>query len=216
MMRAAEGASRWWCGPWPRRAAGRCGRRRRAAQCWPWRAAGPARTPLALGERPSPGRYGHCCLEEEHDGEVAAVRSTRERGGAEAAWQVDARASLQQFPRHLQVAVACGGVQQTEGHGPPVFRCSRVERVDRPSLAQPLDHPRQLALPCRVEDLDGQRGGRAHPGLSVRWGGRLGGGRLWRRCVLPGELRSGRLALDLGPLRCGAAVYVDQLGGPGE
>ena len=67
-------------------------------------------------------------------------------------------------------------------------------------------------------DLEGQRGGRAHHGLiSVRWGGRRGGGLLRQRCVLPAELCSGRLALDLGPLRCGAAVHVDQLGvGPGE
>eukprot|EP00964_Phaeocystis_antarctica_P102920 scaffold68228_cov68-Phaeocystis_antarctica.AAC.3 len=98
--------------------------------------------------------------------------------------------------------------------------CSRLaERVDRPSLAQPAGHLPQLASPGRLVDLNGQRGGRAHCGLaSVRRGGRRGGGRLWRRYVLPGELRSGRLALDLGPLRCGAAVLaVNQLGGgPGE
>eukprot|EP00964_Phaeocystis_antarctica_P010163 scaffold5570_cov69-Phaeocystis_antarctica.AAC.2 len=131
---------------------------------------------------------------QEHDGEVAVVRSIHERGDAEAARQVDARASLQQHPHHLQPATGYSGMQQAEGF----------------ELA--------LASPRRVVDREGQQGGRALPGLSsVRWGGRLGGGRLGRRCVLPGELRSGRLALDLGPLRCGAAVHVDQLGaGPGE
>ena len=40
-----------------------------------------------------------------------------------------------------------------------------------------------------------------------------GGGRLRRRCVVPDELRGGRLALDLSSLRCGAAAHVDQPGG---
>ena len=45
-------------------------------------------------------------------GEVAAVRSIRKRGPAEAAWQVDARAPLQQLLHQRQVAVARGDVQQ--------------------------------------------------------------------------------------------------------
>ena len=55
---------------------------------------------------------------------------------------------------------------------------------------------------------------RTHHGLaSGRWGGRRGGGRLRRHCVLPDELRGGRLALDLSSLRCGATADIDQLGG---
>ena len=49
------------------------------------------------------------------------VRSFHERGAAEAIWQVDARASLQQLPYHLQLAEGCGGVQQAEGLGPTFF-----------------------------------------------------------------------------------------------
>eukprot|EP00964_Phaeocystis_antarctica_P024459 scaffold13688_cov59-Phaeocystis_antarctica.AAC.4 len=43
MMRAAGRASRWPCGPCILQTAGRCGHFRRAARCWPWLAAGPAR-----------------------------------------------------------------------------------------------------------------------------------------------------------------------------
>eukprot|EP00964_Phaeocystis_antarctica_P114414 scaffold78380_cov61-Phaeocystis_antarctica.AAC.5 len=92
--------------------------------------------------------------------------------------------------------------------------CSRVAQcVDRPFLVKPLDHLRQLASLCRLVDLEGKRGIRAHHGLaSVRWGGRRGGGRLRRRCVLPDELRDGRVALVLSPLQGGAALFVEQLG----
>eukprot|EP00964_Phaeocystis_antarctica_P134074 scaffold98312_cov69-Phaeocystis_antarctica.AAC.2 len=79
------------------------------------------------------------------------------------------------------------------------------ERIDRPFLAQPLDHRLQLASLGRLVDLEGQRGGRAHRRLvRVRWGGRCGGGR--RRCVLLGELRGGRVAQG------GAVVVVEQRG----
>eukprot|EP00964_Phaeocystis_antarctica_P008038 scaffold4323_cov57-Phaeocystis_antarctica.AAC.3 len=70
-----------------------------------------------------------------------------------------------------------------------------------------------LASLGRVVDLDGQQGERALPGLgSVRWGGRRGSGRLLRRCVLPKELRGGRVALALGVPQGGAAIGVEQLG----
>eukprot|EP00964_Phaeocystis_antarctica_P019301 scaffold10665_cov67-Phaeocystis_antarctica.AAC.4 len=168
---------------------------------------------------PTPGillvRIGRVLQEEEHGGEVAAVRSSHERGEAEAGLQVDARASLQQLPYHLQLAVARGGVQQGCGCGLAIFSWSRAERVDRPSLAQPVGHLLQLASPGRVVDLEMQRGGRrAHRGLAiVRWGGRRGGGRLrWRRCVLPDEPRGGRLALGSGVMQGGVAVAVEQLG----
>eukprot|EP00964_Phaeocystis_antarctica_P038556 scaffold22058_cov73-Phaeocystis_antarctica.AAC.1 len=95
--------------------------------------------------------------------------------------QVDARSTPQQLPHHLQVAVACGGVQQGEVRAPT------------------------LASLGRVEDLDRQLGGRrAHRGLAR--------GRLRRCCVLPDELRGGRLARGLGPPQGGAAVAVAQLG----
>ena len=59
--------------------------------------------------------------EDEKDGEVTVGRSTYERGDAAvAAWQIDARASLQQHPHHLQLAVGCGGVQQGDGCVPAV------------------------------------------------------------------------------------------------
>ena len=48
---------------------------------------------------------------------VALARSIHERGDAEAAWEVDARASLQQLPHHLQLVVARGDVQHGLGHG---------------------------------------------------------------------------------------------------
>eukprot|EP00964_Phaeocystis_antarctica_P026356 scaffold14843_cov70-Phaeocystis_antarctica.AAC.2 len=149
----------------------------------------------------------------EHDGEVAVARSIHERGGTNAGSQVDTRASLQQHPHHLQLAVGSGGVQKGEGCGLTVNSFTRAERVDRPSLAQPLDHLLQLASPGRLEDLDGQRGGSAHRGLaSVRWGGRRGCGRLWQRCVLSDERRHGCVACVLGPPQGGVAVAVEQLG----
>ena len=46
-------------------------------------------------------RVGRVLQEKEHDGKVAVVRSLHERGEAEAALQVDARASLQQHLHHL-------------------------------------------------------------------------------------------------------------------
>eukprot|EP00964_Phaeocystis_antarctica_P072118 scaffold44064_cov70-Phaeocystis_antarctica.AAC.7 len=49
---------------------------------------------------------------EAQDGCVAVAHSFHERGVAEAAWQVDARAALQQHPHHLQLALGCSGVQQ--------------------------------------------------------------------------------------------------------
>eukprot|EP00964_Phaeocystis_antarctica_P072205 scaffold44129_cov61-Phaeocystis_antarctica.AAC.4 len=155
---------------------------------------------------------------QEHDGEAAVVRSNHQRGEPEAARQVYARASLQQLPHHLQVAVGCGGVQQADGCGLSVTSWNTAECVDRPSFAQPADHLLQLALLGCKEDLGRQQGGRAHRGLaSFRWGGSRDGGRLWRRCLLPDALRGGWLALNRVPLRCGAAVHVDQLsGGPGE
>eukprot|EP00964_Phaeocystis_antarctica_P120502 scaffold84248_cov61-Phaeocystis_antarctica.AAC.2 len=135
--------------------------------------------------------------ENTQDGEVAAVRSMHERGETDFVLQVDGRASLQQFPHHLQVAVGCGGVQQGGGcRGPAVSSWNRAERVDRPSLAQPLDHRLQLAS----------------PGRHVRWGGSRGGGRLRQRCVLPDELRGGHVALAFGPLAGGAAAVIEQLG----
>eukprot|EP00964_Phaeocystis_antarctica_P077597 scaffold48181_cov63-Phaeocystis_antarctica.AAC.6 len=137
---------------------------------------------------------GRVLQQDEHDREVAVVRSIHERCDAEFGLQVDARASHQQHPHDLQVAVGCGVVQQGFGCVSTVSNCARVERIDRPSLAQPLDHLLQLASPGRVVDLAGQRGGRAHRGLaSVRWGGRRNCSRRGC-CVLPGELRGGRLA----------------------
>ena len=65
-------------------------------------------------------RIGRVLQEEEQDGGVAVARCTHERGVASAALQVDARASLQQLPHHLQLAVARGGVQQAEGYSPTV------------------------------------------------------------------------------------------------
>eukprot|EP00964_Phaeocystis_antarctica_P088871 scaffold56574_cov57-Phaeocystis_antarctica.AAC.1 len=59
-------------------------------------------------------KAGRVLQEEEQGGEVAVDRSIHERGVAEAAWQVDARASLQQLPHHLHVVVSCGSVQQGE------------------------------------------------------------------------------------------------------
>eukprot|EP00964_Phaeocystis_antarctica_P110436 scaffold74795_cov63-Phaeocystis_antarctica.AAC.2 len=73
------------------------------------------------------------------DREVAVARSIYERGGTKVGLQVDICSSLQQLPHHLQVAVACGGVQQGEVRAPTVTSCTRAECVDRPSLAQPLD-----------------------------------------------------------------------------
>ena len=89
-------------------------------------------------------------------GEVAAVRSIRKRGPAEAAWQVDARAPLQQLLHQRQMAVDCGGEQQGVGCGLTVASSSRAERVDQPALAQPLDHLLQLALCRRMLDLFGK------------------------------------------------------------
>tara|TARA_B100000795_G_scaffold148512_1_gene111247 strand:- start:509 stop:736 length:228 start_codon:yes stop_codon:yes gene_type:complete len=64
-----------------------------------------------------------------------------ERVSTEAVGQVDGRASLQQLGHDLQVAAGCGRTQQAEvGVG-----WSTAERVDRPSLAQPLDYRMQLA-----------------------------------------------------------------------
>eukprot|EP00964_Phaeocystis_antarctica_P072119 scaffold44064_cov70-Phaeocystis_antarctica.AAC.8 len=154
---------------------------------------------------------GRVLQEEEQGREVTAKCSNHERGEAETGWQVDARASLQQLLHQLQLTGTRGSVQQGESRGPTVDTWSRAER---------------LASLGRLEHLDGQRGGRAHRGLAsvwgggmrggtslrVRWGVRRSEGRLRRRCVQSDELRGGRLALDLGPLRCGAAVHVDQLG----
>jgi hypothetical protein len=142
--------------------------------------------------------------QEAQDGEAADARSSHERGVTEAGWQVDARASLQQLPHHLQVVVGCGGMQQAYGCGPAVCSSNRAERVNPHPLAQPLDHRPQLASLSRLEDLEGQRGSRAHCGLaSVRWGGRHGGGRLRRRCVPPDELCDGGVALGLSLQGCG-------------
>eukprot|EP00964_Phaeocystis_antarctica_P138324 scaffold103006_cov66-Phaeocystis_antarctica.AAC.7 len=112
---------------------------------------------------------GRVLQEDEHDGEVAVLCSSRERGEAVAGLQVDARALLQQLLRDLQLADGSSCVQQGYGSGLTVVSWSRADRVDRPSLAQPLDHLLQLALLGRLEDLEGQRGGRVHRGLaSVR------------------------------------------------
>eukprot|EP00964_Phaeocystis_antarctica_P003709 scaffold1995_cov75-Phaeocystis_antarctica.AAC.2 len=148
---------------------------------------------------------------------MAVARSLHERCNAEFLWQVDARAPLQQlfYPcfYHLHLAVGCSDVEQADGCGLTVTCWNRAERVDRPSVAQPLDHLLQLASRHRLVDLEGQRGGRARRGLvSVRWGGRRGGGRLRRRCVLPDEIRGAVLARVFGPLQDGAAVAVEQLG----
>eukprot|EP00964_Phaeocystis_antarctica_P150737 scaffold118225_cov60-Phaeocystis_antarctica.AAC.3 len=111
-------------------------------------------------------------------------------------------------------------MQQGYGCRPTVVSWNRADRVDRASLAQPLDHLLQLALLGRLKDLAGQQGGRrAHRDLtSVRWGGRRGkNGKMWRRCVLPDELRDGFVALTLGPPQGVAAVGGAQLGvGPGS
>ena len=48
---------------------------------------------------------GRVLQQDEQDGGVAEVRSIHERGAAEAAWQADTRAPLQQLPHHLQLAV---------------------------------------------------------------------------------------------------------------
>eukprot|EP00964_Phaeocystis_antarctica_P072206 scaffold44129_cov61-Phaeocystis_antarctica.AAC.5 len=114
-------------------------------------------------------RVGRVLQQDEQDGGVAVARSIHERGEAEVGWQVDARASLQQHPHHLQLAVARGGVQQGCGCGLAIFSWSRAERVDRPSLAQPVGHLLQLASPGRVVDLARQRGGRVHRGLTSVW-----------------------------------------------
>eukprot|EP00964_Phaeocystis_antarctica_P058831 scaffold34901_cov62-Phaeocystis_antarctica.AAC.3 len=104
-------------------------------------------------------------------------------------------------------------MQQGFGCDPSVASCSRAERADQPSLAQPLDHRLQLTPLRRPVDLFGKWGGSALRGLaSLRWGGVRGGGRLRRRCVLPDELRDARVALGLGPLQGDAAVVVEQLG----
>eukprot|EP00964_Phaeocystis_antarctica_P110435 scaffold74795_cov63-Phaeocystis_antarctica.AAC.1 len=57
-----------------------------------------------------------------------------------------------------------------------------------------------------MEDLGRQLGGRAHRDRG------LARGRMRRCCVLPDELRGGRLARGLGPPQGGAAVPVAQLG----
>eukprot|EP00964_Phaeocystis_antarctica_P049136 scaffold28460_cov64-Phaeocystis_antarctica.AAC.4 len=88
-----------------------------------------------------------------------------EPGVALVGLQVDTRASLQQLPHDLQLAVGSGGVQQAIGNGLTTLSCSRAERVDRPSLAQPLDHLLQLASPGRLEDLDGQDCAAVHIGV---------------------------------------------------
>eukprot|EP00964_Phaeocystis_antarctica_P151158 scaffold118718_cov66-Phaeocystis_antarctica.AAC.2 len=85
-----------------------------------------------------------------------------ERGGAGDVWQVDARASLQQLPHHLQLIVDRGGMQQGFGYDLTVASCSRAQRVGLPPLAQPLHHLLQLAPLRRPVDLDGNWGGRAH------------------------------------------------------
>ena len=54
---------------------------------------------------------GRVLQQDEQDGGMAVVRSLHERGAAEAGWQVDARASLQQLPHHLQVAAGRGKVK---------------------------------------------------------------------------------------------------------
>ena len=64
---------------------------------------------------------GRLLQQDEQDGEVAAVCSFLERGAAEAALQVDARASLQQLPHHLQLIVGCGDVEQAEGRSPTLI-----------------------------------------------------------------------------------------------
>eukprot|EP00964_Phaeocystis_antarctica_P134526 scaffold98808_cov69-Phaeocystis_antarctica.AAC.14 len=159
-------------------------------------------------------RVGRVLQQDEHGGEVALARCIHERGEAVAAWQVDARASLQQLPHHLQLAVDYGGVQQAVGCGGLTnYIWKRAKRVDQSSLANPLGHLLQLASRGRVVELEGQRGGSAHRGLtSIRWGGRRGGGRLRWRCELPDEIRDGRVALGFGLLQDGVAVFVEQLG----
>eukprot|EP00964_Phaeocystis_antarctica_P019345 scaffold10687_cov53-Phaeocystis_antarctica.AAC.3 len=57
-------------------------------------------------------RVSRVLQQEEQDGGVAVARSTHECGVSEAAWQVNARALIQQLPHDLQVAVGCGGMQQ--------------------------------------------------------------------------------------------------------
>ena len=106
-----------------------------------------------------------------------------------------------------------GGEQQGYSCGLAVRGCSRAEGVDCPSLAQPLDHLLQLAATSGLGNLDGQRDriGHEHWLASVRRGGRRGGGRLRWRCVLPDELRDGRVELHLSPLQGGVTVLVDQL-----
>eukprot|EP00964_Phaeocystis_antarctica_P098286 scaffold64326_cov59-Phaeocystis_antarctica.AAC.7 len=147
---------------------------------------------------------GRVLQQDMHDGEVAVAHGTHERTGTEGGLQVDARASLQQLLHHLQLSVGYGGVQQGNGTGCMIGShgshcCKRAQRVDLTSLVQPLDHLLQLASPGCREYFFGQRGKRAPRGLaSVRWGGKL----RWR-CMLPKELRDGRLAVGLGPLQCG-------------
>ena len=50
-------------------------------------------------------RVGRVLQEDEQDGEAAVVRSTHERGEAEAGLQVDARAPLQQLLHDRQMVV---------------------------------------------------------------------------------------------------------------
>eukprot|EP00964_Phaeocystis_antarctica_P004695 scaffold2548_cov66-Phaeocystis_antarctica.AAC.2 len=202
-----------------------CCRMSSAVAAWPWasaycsavRPASSSSSVLALARSRARTHdfcpAGRVLQQDEQDGEEAFGRSIHERGDAEVGLQVDARASLQQLPHHLQLVAGCGGVYQGHDYGLTVNNWSRTERVDRPALTQPLGHLQQLASGSRVEDLDGQRGGRALRRLaSVWWGGRRGGGRLRRRGVLPDEVHDGGVALMLGVLQRGEAVFVEQLG----
>eukprot|EP00964_Phaeocystis_antarctica_P010229 scaffold5613_cov69-Phaeocystis_antarctica.AAC.2 len=130
-----------------------CCRMRFAVAGWPWSSAhcravrppllsssvsglhqgGPTITVLQVN-------VGRVLQQDEQDGVAAVVRSIHERGLAEAALQVDARASLQQHLRHLQVVVGCGGVQQgveqSASTGPPLRNhlttfCSSPRSADR-------------------------------------------------------------------------------------
>ena len=99
--------------------------------------------PFACTENDQHGRKGH-------KNAPAAFRGDRRRcrRRADGVFRGDAL--------RARLPALRGGVQQGFGCGPNVLSFGRAERVDPPSLAQPLDHLLQLAPLRRQVDLFGK------------------------------------------------------------
>ena len=135
------------------------------ASC-PWPAASIRAVPPSMSCRSG---LAECCSRTEHDGEVAVVRSSHERGDAEAvcrstlAPRFSSSLTISRWPL---AAAACSRVVVV-GRPPAlvVEQCASTS----PSLAQPLDHLLQLTPLCRAMNFDGKRGESVHRLLGFAW-----------------------------------------------